>query len=175
MRRAMTPHRYRLPAAGLLVLALLACGDGGLEPEDVIGTYHLVEYLGGALPSVFGAEPPTDPGSPRTAPQCLIMLEAGTIELRRGADYTQVWSTHTTCQDGRDISEDRRVDGTWRIVEDRLRLHQPLEGGEHHEWVAYLRGERLELEVVILRTTEHFPDPGQNTPADTLFIVYRRS
>jgi hypothetical protein len=49
-----------------------------------------------------------------------------------------------------------------------------LEGGESHEWVAYLRGDRLEVEIVIPTTGERSPEPDPNTPADTSFIAYQR-
>jgi hypothetical protein len=99
-----------------------------------------------------------------------------TLELRRGGSYTRVWTERTTWAAGPEWLADVHVDGTWRIVADRRpRLIQPSEDGEPVEWVAYLRGNRLEIEVVIPRTTEDSPESGPTTPADTSFIVYRRS
>ncbi|HEY8470731.1 MAG TPA: hypothetical protein VIL18_13855 [Longimicrobiales bacterium] len=168
-----------MPAAALVTLvtfAALACDDGGLEPEDVIGTYELTSYLGQPLPAVLrvgGLQPPREPFS--TPPGCETLLESGTLELIRGGSYTQVWTERTTCPTAPEWAADVRVDGTWRIEADRLRLIQPVEGGEPAEWVAYLHGDRLEVEVVIQRFTEDFPESGPTTPADTSFIIYRRS
>lgn len=99
------------------VVALLGCGDGGVEPADVAGKYELASIAGAGLPrTVTGTACAGSTGS--------ICVRASELWLVGDGSYVW-WFWSDTRSSLLDAEGYYTSEGTWEVDGDRLLLDEP--------------------------------------------------